>query len=120
MSISNKAKYEELKATGLLPSPKGVALAVMQLAQDENTTNAAMARTIQADPALSGRLVRAANAARAARSLPIPSNSAGYRPATAKRSMTRPDSNSVANDGSRGAESDSAYRPGPVCAIGTV
>jgi len=64
MSISNKAKYEELKATGLLPSPKGVALAVMQLAQDENTTNAAMARAIQADPALSGRLVRAANAAR--------------------------------------------------------
>ena len=64
MSIGNKSKYEELKATGLLPSPKGVALAVMQLAQDEKTTNAALARAIQADPALSGRLVRAANAAR--------------------------------------------------------
>ena len=64
MTNSSRSKYEELKATGLLPSPKGVALAVMQLAQDERTTNFAMARAIQADPALSGRLVKAANAAR--------------------------------------------------------
>ena len=73
MSISNKSKYEELKATGLLPSPKGVALAVMRLAQDENTTNAALARAIQADPALSGRLVRAANSARFGGRRPIAS-----------------------------------------------
>ncbi len=63
MSISDKSKFEEIKASGLLPSPKGVALAVMQLAQDERTTNAAIARTIKADPALSGRLVKAANTA---------------------------------------------------------
>jgi diguanylate cyclase (GGDEF)-like protein len=63
MSICEKSKFEEIKASGLLPSPKGVALAVMQLAQDERTTNAAMARTIKADPALSGRLVKAANTA---------------------------------------------------------
>jgi two-component system, cell cycle response regulator len=61
MSISEKSRFEELKASGLLPSPKGVALAVMRLAQDENTTNAEMARTIKADPALSGRIVKAAN-----------------------------------------------------------
>lgn len=64
MAISSRSRYEELKITGLLPSPKGVALAVMQLAQDENATGAAMARTIQCDPALAGRLVKAANCAR--------------------------------------------------------
>lgn len=63
MTISDKSRFEEIKASGLLPSPKGVALAVMQLAQDERTTNAAIARTIKADPALSGRLVKAANTA---------------------------------------------------------
>jgi diguanylate cyclase (GGDEF)-like protein len=36
----------------------------MRLAQDEHTTNSAMARTLQADPALAGRLVKAANSAR--------------------------------------------------------
>ncbi|MGH8666156.1 MAG: diguanylate cyclase [Burkholderiales bacterium] len=61
MSISEKSRFEELKASGLLPSPKGVALTVMRLAQDEATTNAQMARTIKTDPALSGRIVRAAN-----------------------------------------------------------
>jgi len=64
MSITDKSRFEELKASGLLPSPKGVALAVMQLAQDENATNAEIARAISADPALSGRLMKAANTAR--------------------------------------------------------
>ncbi|RPI45755.1 MAG: diguanylate cyclase [Betaproteobacteria bacterium] len=63
MSIGDESRFEELKASGLLPSPKGVALAVMQLAQDESATTAAMARTIKADPALSGRMVKAANTA---------------------------------------------------------
>ena len=61
MSISDKSRFEELKASGLLPSPKGVALAVLRLAQDDTTSNAQMARTIKADPALSGRIVKAAN-----------------------------------------------------------
>jgi diguanylate cyclase (GGDEF)-like protein len=73
MSVSNISKFDELKATGLLPSPKGVALAVMELAQDENTTNAAMTRTIQADPALSGRIVKAANTAQFAGRRPVAS-----------------------------------------------
>jgi len=73
MSISEKARFEEIKASGLLPSPKGVALAVMQLAQDERTTNAAMARMIKADPALSGRLVKASNTVQFGRRRPVAS-----------------------------------------------
>lgn len=73
MSINQKTRFEEIKASGLLPSPKGVALAVMQLAQDERTTNAAMARTITADPALSGRLLKASNTAQFSRRRPIAS-----------------------------------------------
>jgi diguanylate cyclase (GGDEF)-like protein len=73
MSVSNISKFDELKATGLLPSPKGVALAVMELAQDENPTNAAMTRTIQADPALAGRIVKAANTAQFAGCRPVAS-----------------------------------------------
>lgn len=73
MSISDKSRFEEIKASGLLPSPKGVALAVMQLAQDERTTNASIARAIKADPALSGRMVKAANTAQFGRRRPVAS-----------------------------------------------
>jgi diguanylate cyclase (GGDEF)-like protein len=73
MNVNEKTKIDELKATGLLPSPKGVALAVMALAQDENATNAALARTIQADPALSGRIIKAANTAQFAGRRPVAS-----------------------------------------------
>jgi diguanylate cyclase (GGDEF)-like protein len=59
--MNHQSRFDELKASGLLPSPKGVALAVMRLAQDDTATNAEMARTIKADPALSGRIVKAAN-----------------------------------------------------------
>jgi diguanylate cyclase (GGDEF)-like protein len=59
--MSVEARFEDLKASGRLPSPKGVALAVMRLAQDEATTHAEMARIIKADPALSGRIIKAAN-----------------------------------------------------------
>src|SRR5262245_22944592 len=73
ISISERSRIEEIKASGLLPSPKGDALAVMQLAQDERTTSAAMARMIKADPALSGRLVKASNTVQFARRRPVAS-----------------------------------------------
>ncbi len=54
-------RFQELKAHGRLPSPQGVALAVMRLAQDEAATSGELTRIIKADPALSGRIIKAAN-----------------------------------------------------------
>jgi diguanylate cyclase (GGDEF)-like protein len=46
-----------------LPSPKGVALAIMQACQKEDTTVASIAALVQTDPSLTGRLLQRANAA---------------------------------------------------------
>ncbi|MHB1052656.1 MAG: diguanylate cyclase [Thiobacillus sp.] len=54
---------EQLEVCGQLPSPKGVALAVLELSQRENVTLAEIARVVQTDPALSGRLIKLANTA---------------------------------------------------------
>jgi diguanylate cyclase (GGDEF)-like protein len=54
-------KFEQLKASGDLPSPKGVALAIMQLMARDDVSNADLARIIKTDPAFVGRLVKAAN-----------------------------------------------------------
>ncbi|MDP2267505.1 MAG: diguanylate cyclase [Thiobacillus sp.] len=56
-------QVEPLKVCGQLPSPKGVALAVLELSQRENVTLAEIARVVQTDPALSGRLIKLANTA---------------------------------------------------------
>ena len=45
-------RFEELKATGALPSPTGVGLEILRLAHDDNSSAADIARLIQADPAL--------------------------------------------------------------------
>jgi two-component system cell cycle response regulator len=54
---------EQIKLSGQLPSPRGVALAVLELSQRENATLGEIARVVQADPALSGRLIKLANSA---------------------------------------------------------
>ena len=46
-----------------LPSPSGVALAIMDLWQDERTTIQQLAQLVQTDPALCGRLLKLANSA---------------------------------------------------------
>lgn len=50
-------------AADRLPSPNGVALAIMELWQDDRTTVEQLAHLVQADPALSGRLLKLANSA---------------------------------------------------------
>ena len=46
-----------------LPSTDGVALAIMEGWDDENTSVPEMARLVETDPAMNGRLLRLANAA---------------------------------------------------------
>ena len=56
-------KIEQLRINGQLPSPKGVALAIMEISQRDDATLDEVARLVQTDPALSGRLLRLVNAA---------------------------------------------------------
>lgn len=64
-------KLQELKALGDLPSPKGAALAVMRLTRKEGVSIAELTRTVQTDPALVGRLIKAANASQAGAHRPV-------------------------------------------------
>lgn len=52
---------EEIARLHELPSPRGVALELMRLAHKDDVAIAQLARLAQADPALAGRLIRAAN-----------------------------------------------------------
>lgn len=54
---------EQLKIGGQLPTPRGVALAILKLSQREDATLGEIARVVQTDPALSGRLIKLANTA---------------------------------------------------------
>ncbi|MDO8811092.1 MAG: diguanylate cyclase [Gallionella sp.] len=67
------SKFEALKAKGQLPSPKGVALRVIQLTQKDDVTNQEIAHAIKADPALSGRIIKIANALVAYQTRPVAS-----------------------------------------------
>ncbi|HEX5394369.1 MAG TPA: diguanylate cyclase [Rhodocyclaceae bacterium] len=67
------SKFEQLKATGELPSPKGAALAIVRLTQKEDVPLNELGRAIGADPAFAGRLIKAANSAQAAGRRPVAS-----------------------------------------------
>ncbi|HUE17061.1 MAG TPA: diguanylate cyclase [Planctomycetaceae bacterium] len=64
-------RFEELKATGALPSPTGVGLEILRLARDDQASASDIARVIQMDPALTGRTLRLANTGNAAASRPV-------------------------------------------------
>lgn len=61
----------KLKLSGRLPTPKGVALEVINLTQRENASNQDIVRLISADPALSMRVIKAANVLLSSSSRPI-------------------------------------------------
>jgi two-component system cell cycle response regulator len=61
MNRSVNQHFEDFKAHGKLPSPRGIALKVIQLANKENTTTQQIARIIKNDPAMAGNIVKAAN-----------------------------------------------------------
>ena len=57
-------RIEQLRISGRLPSPKGVALAVLEICRREDATLDEVTRVVQSDPALSSRLLRLCNTAR--------------------------------------------------------
>jgi diguanylate cyclase (GGDEF)-like protein len=63
--------FEELKATGHLPSPSGVGMRILKLTQDDSHSAEEISRTIMADSALTGRLLKLANSAMSGSSVPI-------------------------------------------------
>lgn len=64
---------DSLKAGGKLPSPKGVALRVLTLCQQEDAGIPQIARLIQTDPALASTIIKFANAVFGAPHRPIAS-----------------------------------------------
>lgn len=61
IEITSQQEIDELKAAGKLPSPTGVALAIMRKSQQEDVSVQEIAHLIQSDPALSGRIIKYAN-----------------------------------------------------------
>lgn len=73
MNDIDLAKFDQLKAAGDLPSPKGAALAIIRLTQRDDVPMADLARAVKSDPAFVARLIKAANAVRGAGGRPIAS-----------------------------------------------
>jgi diguanylate cyclase (GGDEF)-like protein len=71
--MTRSPRFDALKAEGNLPSPKGVALQVIQLTQQNDVTNQQIAYAIKADPALSGRVIKVANAVISNQARPVAS-----------------------------------------------
>ncbi|GAB4398680.1 MAG: hypothetical protein OHK0048_10750 [Rhodoferax sp.] len=63
--------FASLKASGALPSPRGVALAVMELARRDDVTAGQLAEVVQADSALVARLIKLANSCQMPGTRPI-------------------------------------------------
>ncbi|MCL2658494.1 MAG: diguanylate cyclase [Betaproteobacteria bacterium] len=60
-SLFDITKFEQLKATGDLPSPRGVALAIIHATQGDDVSMTELARIIKSDPAFVSRLTKEAN-----------------------------------------------------------
>ncbi|MDF1799112.1 MAG: HDOD domain-containing protein [Planctomycetota bacterium] len=63
--------FEELRRTGRLPSPSGVGARILALTQAEDSTVDDIADALVHDPALTGRILRIANSAVSAGTMPM-------------------------------------------------
>src|SRR5262245_193499 len=56
-------QFEELRNSGKLPTPSGVGLRILVLTRSEDCSLDDIAKVVQADPALTGRILKLANSA---------------------------------------------------------
>lgn len=63
--------FAEAKATDALPSPKGAALHILHLCSRENVAAVDLAKAIQGDPVLAGRIIKLANSTTLNRGRPV-------------------------------------------------
>ncbi len=73
MNSTDKSILEEIKASGRLPSPTGVALTILELTRDPRASIDEMARILHGDPSLSGQIIKYANSAAAGNRNPVAS-----------------------------------------------
>lgn len=66
-------KFEQLKATGVLPSPKGAAMAIIRLTRRDDVPLSDLAHAVKGDPAFVGRLIKAANSVQVGTRRPVAS-----------------------------------------------
>lgn len=71
MEMWKTKRFDELKATGQLPSPTGVAMQILKMAQSDDVGVAEVSRLVQGDPALVGRILKLVNSAQYAGSRQI-------------------------------------------------
>ena len=65
------SRFEQLKASGALPTASGVALEILRLSQSEEATVDQLVHVLHADPALAGRLVKFANSTQTSATRPV-------------------------------------------------
>nr|MEE4269778.1 diguanylate cyclase [Candidatus Krumholzibacteria bacterium] len=63
MQLADQSILTELTASGKLPSPTGVALHILELSRDPDSSTEDMAMVLQGDPALAGQVLKYANSA---------------------------------------------------------
>lgn len=71
MRPMDPTRYRKLKASGRLPSPKGVAVAIIRLLQQDDYRIDDLVRLLQSDPAIAGRLLKFANAGAMGNTRPV-------------------------------------------------
>jgi diguanylate cyclase (GGDEF)-like protein len=63
LSRIESAGLDELRTSDKLPSPSGIALEILKLTRDENTSSEQLGKVLVRDPALAGQVLKYANSA---------------------------------------------------------
>lgn len=71
MTTSQESVFVELKLSGKLPSPSSVGMEILRVTRGDDHSTDEIGRTIEADPALTGRILKIANSAENASVKPV-------------------------------------------------